>query len=303
MRGLNRATKLLGGAGLAGCLLAGVLAPGTALASPPICGTLHGPPGTLAGTYSSNVIIEGTCNVNAGPATVRGSITIRPGGQLLAAFALDHRSTTPRSTSRLLVNGNITAQAGSTLILGCDPQSYPCEDDPANKNPEEAPTLSSRSQVFGNINSREAFSVIVHNDRINGNVSQNGGGGGITCFPEAAPPFSNYSAYEDTTVRGNVNVSNMASCWLGINRLRVNGNVTVNNNQMADPDAIEILANRINGNLGCRENSMTWNSVEEHMSSTFPRIPMPNTVIGNRSGQCKLASPLTEGGETGPGPF
>ena len=44
--------------------------------------------------------------------------------------------------------------------------------------------------------------------------------------------------------------------------LQVNGDVTVRNNQMADPDAIEILANRIVGGLACSGNSMTWNSAE-----------------------------------------
>ena len=62
-------------------------------------------------------------------------------------------------------------------------------------------------------------------------------------------------------------------------------------NQFADPDAIEILANRIGRNLNCRGNSMVWNSADLTEGELFPRLPEPNTVGGQRLGQCILASP------------
>jgi hypothetical protein len=78
--------------------------------------------------------------------------------------------------------------------------------------------------------------------------------------------------------------------------------VRVFNNQMADPDAIEILSNHVHRNLNCRRNSMVWDS-SDIGEELFPREPHPNTVDGNRKGQCVLSSPTTEGGPSGPDPF
>lgn len=283
----------------AAAILVSAGAPGAA-ASPPVCGVSGGPPGVLTGTYPSNVTVEGTCLVNSGTAVVRGNVIVAPGARLEADYALDSRNGARRSD--LTVYGNIRVNAGATLVLGCYFRSFPCADDPA-LGKKEPPTLSSRSRVYGDIIGMEAFSVIAHNDLVSGSIRQQGGGAGVTCFPAGAEPFSNYSAYEDSTIRGNLNVAGMQSCWLGINRLQVNGDVTVRNNQMADPDAIEILANRIVGGLACSGNSMTWNSAEASEGALFPRIPEPNTVLGRRSGQCVLASPTEEGGPEGPGPF
>ena len=95
----------------------------------------------------------------------------------------------------------------------------------------------------------------------------------------------------------------LESCWLGLARLKVAGNMRIIRNQLADPDAIEILSNVIHGRLACRENSQVWNSAEVSEETLYPRTPEPNTVFGVRVGQCRLASPETEGGEPGPGPF
>src|SRR5262249_54835585 len=111
-----------------------------------------------------------------------------------------------------------------------------------------------------------------------------------------------FSVYDDTSVAGDVRVSGYRSCYLGLARLRVGGDMAVLNNKLADPDAIEILANHIAGDLVCHRNSRTWNSAEtgEHL---FPRTPEPNTVAGDRAGQCVLSSPTKPGGPPGPGPF
>jgi hypothetical protein len=286
-------------AGVAACAaaLCAMLAAGgaTALASPPVCaGASREAPGLLAGQFNSGVVVEGFCAVNGGPAVVRGRLTITSGSTFAAAFALNDRGGT--NPSRLTVYGDVVIQPGATVFLGCDPQSSPCFDEPNG---------SSRTRIFGNLTSREPFSVIVHNSIVAGNVSQTGGGGGITCFPEGGEPFSNFSAYEDSTVRGSVSVTGLESCWLGLARLRVAGNVKVINDQLSDADAIEILSNTINGNLTCRENRMVWNSSEAEFEQEglFPRTEHRNTVIGKRNGQCVLASPLEEGGSLGPGPF
>ncbi len=299
MLGLGRLCAI----GVASAATAGAVAltgAGSALASPPICfGTAHAP-GVLAGTYNSSVIVEGKCYVDAGPAIVQGNVTIRPRSALYADFALNARNPRGRIGSYLHVTGKISVGATARLVLGCDAASYPCADDPSLKRPEEPPFLSSRSQVGGGISASGALSVIVHNDAIAGGVAQLGGGGGQFCQPEGSQVFS---AYADSSITGNVLVSALSSCWLGLERLHVKGSVTVSNDQLASPDAVEILANTITGNLACSGNSNVWDTVEEHFGSLFPRLPQPNQVGGLRSGQCVQESRVTEGGPPGEGPF
>ena len=297
MRGF-RLSGLLGAGGLALGVLAVSTSPAAA-AGPKVCAGTVSSPGVLAGTYSSNVLIEGACEVNGGPALVDGNLTLSPGAVLLAAFALDDH--TGRGSSSLSVRGNLDVQSGASLLLGCEPGHFTCLDDPA---PED-PTLSSQGQVSGNLIEQEPLGVVVHNSIIDGNVQETGGGGGASCEPTgvfAAFGSPVYSDYEDTTVHGNLSVTGLSSCWLGVARVRVSGNLSMIKDQLADPDAIEILANHISGNLSCQQNSQVWDSADE-TENLYPRAPEPNTVSGRRSGQCVLASPAIEGGPLGSSPF
>jgi hypothetical protein len=288
------------GRGLRGLLATGVallsmsvVAPNALAARPYRCTGTAEAPGILSGQYRSGVFVEGVCKVNSGPAVVRGRLVITEGSTLLAAYGQDG--------SRLTVHGWVRVLKGGTLLLGCEPEHFACLDDP---DPED-PTLSSSGRIFGNLRAIEALGVVVHNSRISGRVRQIGGGGGESCEPTGAfAEFGSpvYSDYEDTTIRGNISVSGLESCWLGLIRLHVSGNMRVKENQLADPDAIEILSNVIHGNLVCVGNSQVWNSADL-TEELFPRAPEPNTVFGRRRGQCVLASPETEGGEPGPGPF
>src|ERR1700730_3948378 len=137
MRSFGR--MLSGWLGVSGTIL-GVLATSAspaAAAGPHVCTGTVASPGVLAGKYSSHVIVQGACAVNAGAAMVSGNLTGRPGAVLVAAFALNGQSGS--GSSSLTVRGNLEIQNGAALILGCDPQSFPCIDDP---NPA-SPTLSS----------------------------------------------------------------------------------------------------------------------------------------------------------------
>jgi hypothetical protein len=293
----RRLSPLLSTVALALGILA-ASASGAAADRPSICSGTFASPGVLVGTYTSNVTVEGACLVNAGPAVIEGNLTVGPGAVLLAAFA----------SSNLTVKGNLQVQSGATLILGCESQSaYACLDNAAG---------SSQDSVSGNLIAQQPLGVVVHRTTINGNVVESGGGGGFTCdnkgptvggFPVFGAAFGGlpvFSGYEDTAVHGNLSVIGLTSCWLGVARAQVSGNVILNNNQLADDDAIEIISNSISGNLICQQNSMVWDSVEHTPGGAlFPRDAMPNTVSGNRVGQCVLAGPVVEGGPSGPGAF
>jgi len=254
---------------------------------PATCSGTLGSPGVLSGTYSSNVTIEGVCAAVAGPAVIDGNLTLTPGSGLNAAFA----------AGNVTVQGNLSVGRGAFMFLGCIPRSFACFDD----NPQH-PTLSSASIVEGNLSETQPLGVVVHNSTIGGNVQQTGGGGGTTCEnPPPAFPFGVFSSYEDSAIGGSINISGLESCWLGLARDTVGRNVNVLHNQLADPDAIEILGNQIGNNLLCQGNRMVWNS-NETGENLFPREEHPNEAR-HRVGQGVLASPLSEGGPLGPGPF
>jgi len=248
----------------------------------------------LVGTINSNVMVKGLCAVPAGPAVVAGNVTVSAGSVLAAAFGLHHSSLT--------VHGNIYVRAGAVALLGCNPANSPCIDDP---NPNK-PTLSSHLTVGLDLRSNLPLGVIVHNFTVAGDVIQTGGGGGVNCKPQGIfKAFMNspvFSAYEVGTVGGDVRITDVHSCWMGVVQLKIGNTMVMHGNRLADPDAIEILANHITGSLICRGNSMVWNS-SENGNGLFPRTPHPNTVLRNRKGQCVLASPTTPGGPLGPGPF
>ena len=293
MRGYLRGLSCLvfTGAVIGGLLAAGpVTAAGATVSGTVTCKGSLSSPGVLVGTINSNVVVKGLCAVPAGPAVVAGNVTVSPGSVLAAVFALHHSSLT--------VKGNIYVRAGAVALLGCNPANSPCMD---------APKLSSHLTVGLDLRSNQALGVVVHNFSVGGDVIQTGGGGGRNCTPQGifkafgSPVFS---AYEVGTVGGDVRISSVQSCWMGVVQLQVGNTVVFHFNKLADPDAIEILANNITGNLICRGNSRVWNSSETRPPPhLFPRDPQPNTVGRNRKGQCVLSSPNTRHDQPGPGPF
>jgi hypothetical protein len=264
----------------------------------------------LKGTYRSGVVVKGVCAVNAGKAHVIGSLLVTKGSALGAAFGAHHSSLT--------VTGNVVIQAGGVAILGCkanpDGTGAPCLDDHA-----KVPKLTSHPVVTGNVSANSPIGVLVHNTTIRGTFRETGGGGGLSCKPPKTGVFGAikspvYSDIEDSSVGGNVTISGMKSCWLGLARDKVAGSVTINNNTMADPDAIEILASQVTKNLSCGGNSHpagsppiaqpAWDSADlSPTGALYPRKAEPDTVGGTRSGQCVLASPAAPGGSSGPGAF
>lgn len=272
------------------------LAPARAAKGPYVCKGSSSKPGVLTGKHSSGVDVKGYCFVNAGPAHVIGDLTVEPGSVLVAAFGMHN--------SKLKVTGDLNVDTDSTLVLGCSATQFACIDDPK----QSAPTLNSSPTVTGDITSSMALGVVVHSATVGGSVSQTLGGGGLSCTPQG--PFAAfhspvYSAYDDTTITGSLKVTKLTSCYLGVARVHVH-NLKVTYNSLADPDAIEILANHVKGNLTCSHNKQhVWDSSEASFgqSGLYPRKLERNTVAGTRSGQCVKAGPLTQGGPPAGGPF
>lgn len=245
-----------------------------------------------AGTYDSITITEFCAVMLPTTGTVRdeGKLTMSGGGLF---------GNSP--TASLIVEDNVKLTNAFFVDIGCGAGNG-CT--LANDN---------AYRIAGNIDSRGTIDLHMHGLQIEGNVSIQDGGGGAYCVPDF-----HFSNLEDSNVGGNVTISGLKSCWSGLTRDHIEGNVRVENNQLADPDAIEILSNAIEGNLSCKGNQLfdftatpavppvlhnPWDSAEAGFPDLFPRVAEPNTVHGHRSGQCVLASPATMGGPLGPGPF
>jgi len=226
------------------------LGPATTAAAAPtwrthVCHGTNHHPGELTG-LNRDVIVRGICLVRLGPVAVSRNIIITRHSALIAAFGRHH--------TRISVGGSIFVRKGGTLILGCNPHSFPCVDDPHPKRP----SLVSADKVRHSIIARAALGVVVHNDWIGHNVRETGGGGGLTCRPEG--PFRHvhspvYSAYEDNWIGGSVWIKHLHSCWLGVIRNSIRRSANVSHNKMKDPDAMEVVSNRVEGNLICFRNN------------------------------------------------
>ncbi|MBV8940424.1 MAG: hypothetical protein JO240_01680, partial [Solirubrobacterales bacterium] len=241
-------------AGAAGVLLAIAVASAGAspAAGPHVCSGKFHKPGLLKGTYPNGVVVKGVCAVTSGPAHVIGTLTVTKGSALGAVFGAHHSS--------LKVTGNLVVGKDAVVLLGCkvnpNGTGLPCKDDPNPKHP----TLTSHGSVSGSIIEKSALGVIVHNSAIGKNVTQTGGGGGISCKPPKAGVFAKikspvYSDYEDSSIGGNLTVKLLRTCWLGVARVKIHGSATISRNKTKDPDAVEVLANHVSKNLSCNGNS------------------------------------------------
>ncbi len=246
---------------------------------PTTCSGTPQAPGLLAGTYHSTVVVTGVCFVNGGPTTVFGDLVIAPGAGVNASFALNDQPGGHGTTS-LTVKGNVVVQKGGLLVMGCEPEFSPCSDDPAQAN---GGTLTGQNHVSGSLLVWQALGAIVHASTISRDVTQLGGGGGVSCAPPfpglfgafQSPPFTDY---EDNSVAGNVTVAGLQTCWLGMLRNDVRGSLVAFKNTMADPDAGEIVQNTVRRDIVCVADSPAVQFGDSGAS--------PNVVSGHAIGQC-----------------
>ena len=235
-------------------------------------------PGVLAGKYKGTVVVIGVCAVNGGAAVIKGDLILAPGSALNATFALNDVAGT--GTSSLTVKGDVKVRSGALLAMGCEPNFNPCTDDP---NAGTGGKLTGQNKVFGDIRAFHALGVLLHASTIRGDVSLRGGGGAESCNPPFPGVFADlgsapFSDAEDNSIGGNLTMTGLQSCWLGALRNSVRGNVFVAGNTMADPDAMEILANRVHGSIACFANSPAVQYGDSASS--------PNQVKRHAFGEC-----------------
>ena len=168
-------------------------------------------PGVLSGQYTGPVFIEGVCKVNSGRAVVRGSLVVREGSTLLAAYGQDQR--TGSGSSNLIVHGSAASAQGRRRC---------CSDASPNISPAwTIPTPRTRpcraAEGYSAIWSRrEALGVVVHNSRIFGRVRQIGGGGGESVRTDGPVPRTRSSRVQ--RLRGHDHPAGISPC-AGSNRV------------------------------------------------------------------------------------
>lgn len=246
--------------GTAAMLVASVLfvSPAAALASGGGSYTCTG--GVLPGGTYASVVVAGSCAVAAGSVTVHGNLTVTGTGALVAAF----------DGNDVSVSGNVAIGTGGVLVLGCDKIAFPCLDNSAGL---------ATGKVGGNLSATGALAEVVHDTSVGGNLTIQGGGGGVNCDPQPALFGSPaYATFEQVTVGKNVTVNGWHSCWIGFFRNQVAGNFTYTNNVTADPDGNEIQTNWISGNMSCSGNSPAPQQGDSQ--------GLPNVVGGKALGQC-----------------
>jgi hypothetical protein len=269
---LNRKLpSFLAAAGLAVAVFAVTAGTASAAGLSRCNGGTTAPTSIAPGTYDS-LEISGFCQLDSGNVRVKHNLTILPGGGLNAAF----------SGSNLTVGGDVRVQRDGILILGCEPNAFPCFNDP-NGNTGGTPGMQTNDTIGHNLIASDAMMVLLHRNRIGGSVTQQGGGGGVTCASQPLGPNGPpaYTTYEDNVIGGRVSIRGLRTCWAGFFRNDLSSDLSWRDNLEADEDGNEIATNNIEGNLSC-----SGNDPAPQLGDSVQVGNTLNTVQGDVSGQC-----------------
>ena len=110
--------------------------------------------------------------------------------------------------------------------------------------------------ISGGIRATNASQVLVHNARINGGVSVQGGAGPTACTDPI--PHVCFTDFEDNTINGGATINGYNGVFLGFIRNHVNGAVAITNNMVFDE--IDIGTNTVHGSLSCAGNNPLENT-------------------------------------------
>jgi hypothetical protein len=222
--------------------------------------------GTIAAGSHPALTVTGSCSLPAsGTVTVQGSLTVAGNLDVKKAGVLN-----ALSPATLNVLGNVSVGNNAIAVIGCSPAAG-C-------------SVTTTDHINGNVSASGARALIIHSAIIGGNVSVQGGGGGVNCAInptlEAIVGFPSplFTDFEDNHIAGNVTMSNLQTCWSGFIRNQVGGSGSFTNNAAADPDANEYVTNRFGGNLAC-----SGNSPAAQFGDTGGQ---PNVVGGHKTEEC-----------------
>lgn len=222
------------------------------------------------GTYSS-LIVKGNCNVDDGDVRVVGDVSVQANASLFAVFG----------GSDLNIGGSLRAGKNATVVLGCDPYDFTCFGESADQQEGGSSTTTIQHDLVAS----GARAILVHDSHIGGSVTQTGGGGGLSCGDgemvadvslSIEPPYTTYS---DTNIGGDLTITGVHTCWMGITRVDVGLSMTYTGNKTGDPDGNEVVTNHIVRNLACVGNVPAPQIGDSGGSLNF--------VGGLATGQCK----------------
>lgn len=180
------------------------------------------------GVYAS-LKVTGNCTVpNGATVHVRGDVFV-------AHDAVLNQVT----QSSLNIRGDLTIRRHAIVGRGC--------------NDEVGCATETNDHIGGSLQSWRAKAVVIEQENVGGNVRIRRGGGSMDCSSTGLLGGPFFATIHDSVIGGNV-VRKVHSCWFGLIRSHIGGNVKIGENRMGDPDAMEIITNVIAGNLSCFDN-------------------------------------------------
>jgi hypothetical protein len=226
-----------------------------------------------------NVVVNGVCQVSAGPVTILGNLTVASTSDpstnptdLDATYALNDRAGDGSPTS-IEVKGNIDVDSGGVLAFGCAPVFAPCSDDAS---------LGLDSSVGGSVITSNAFSVSVDASTVGGRVTDTGGGGGTSCSAQ------NASSFKYDVIGGGLTVTGLRTCHLSLFLNDVGGSIDLSGNRLADAGGDDVVQNVVRGSISCTSN--------EPAAQFGQTAGSPNIVTGSAGGQCGFGVRMPDGG-------
>jgi hypothetical protein len=179
----------------------------------------------------------GVASAGAAPSTTLCSGNLGPG--TYGSLVVPANQTCNLGVGPVTVHGGVRIEAGATFILGF-------EGGPAT------------GTINGGVTAVDAATVDIHNARINGGVSLQGGdnASGSQC----TAPYGGLCAndLEDNSINGGATINGYDGFYLGFIRNRVNGTTVISNTTV--PDETDVGSNIVHGDLLC-----------------FGNIPLENT--------------------------
>lgn len=215
------------------------------------------------GVYAS-LTVHGFCTLtDQGTVIVQTNLTVGPTATFWGV-----------TNGTLLVRGNASVGYGGTLDIGCNTLSVgpPC-------------TVDTPDVIDGSVTGDRAKEVVFHSTGVKGSFSMVGSSTDTSCT--ATDPFGGpaYYDFEDGTVLGNLTFTDVSTCWLGVFRTFVGGNMVLTGNMTNTTvpgiayDSPELATNVIVGALDCTGNVPNPTFGDSHGK--------PNHAGGGKHGQCR----------------